>query len=356
MTIELEKTSRQDLDLLSYRPSLLTPPEKATDSLYLGEDSSTSSTTSTESAYSQCLSDYLTFMSGKVIRFIEEQQQTVSEHQQTLRQILQKETNYSSSFESFDQVVSSFELPKGYLTTVKDYYETNRDDVAGSFALDLFYQFSKIERELERLKRVLLWTHYGITDGILPDAILEEELEIAEQIKKIEKGEQEGIVVYQALAMDTLINRAAYKLATVLTNFVLDLYVDWSLDLETPPTYGELTLTGIQTLFDDFLKASIKEEAKMDRYFKRDLMTDLFKRCREMRDQTLEAYQNEEAFCEAVQSDLMIKRTIYAHKRLGFDQTLELTKYVQSLKIYLDDVKMTLREKQRFRQIYSEKV
>ena len=345
--LEIKRTSRQDLDLLSYRPSQPPKREIETDALVAGTYE-----TQEEQTLTPCFEDFYVFMPCKVISYVEVQQQDVKNCLDVLRQELQGLTHENISFPELDQLLSGLTIPTTAREVLEKYYYPQRDSVEGSFELDLYYTFTKIARELERLRLALLYIHYGITDGVLPDAIMEAELEMGERLKAYElKGELEEIN-YPALAIDALMGRAAYKMANLLGGFVLELYADAALELETPATYGEIDLLGIQQMFADMNRSSIKDDAKLDRYFNQDLMTKLFKEARAGRDRTLAAYLNEDPLAEAAQNDTFIGRLLMIHRRQGFDTAMELVKYTNSLGYYLGDLQRTLKEKQLFRQVY----
>ena len=346
--LDIKRTSRQDLDILSYRPSEPPKREIETDALVTGTYESQEGQTLTT-----CFEDFYAFMPCKVVSYVEAQQQDVNNCLNVLRQELQGLSVDGINFAELDQALSSVVLPTTAREILEKYYYPQRDDVTGSFELDLFYTFTKIARELERLRLVLLYINYGITDGVLPDDLMEAELEMGERLKTYElKGELEEIN-YPALAIDALIGRAAYKIANLLSGFVLELYADAALELDTPATYGDLDLLGIEQMFADMNRSSVKDDAKLDRYFSQDTMTKLFKEARAGRDRTLAAYLNEESLAEAAQNDTFIGRLLMKHRRQGFDTAMELVKYTNSLSYYLGDLRHTLKEKQLFRQVYS---
>lgn len=345
---DIPRTSRQDLDILSYRPPVPPIREIETDPLVTGNYETEESQT-----LSPCFDDFYTFMPCKVIMYVEEKQKDVNHCLSILRNELQGLTQGGRTFSELDQVLSELVLPPTANEIIEEFYHPQRDDIEGSFELDIYYIFTKMARELERLRRVLIYINYGVDDGTLPDNLIEEELEMGERLKKYELSGDIQEINYPALALDALMGRSAYKIATLLSNIVLDLYADAALTLETPPTYGEVDLTGIKQMFYDMNQSAIKDDAKLDRYLLKDNTTKLFKEAWIGKERTLAAFVNEVAMAEASQNDTFIERLMTKHRRQGFDTAMEIVKYTNSLSYYLGDLRRTLKEKQLFRQVYS---
>lgn len=345
---DIPRTSRQDLDILSYRPSVPPKREIETDPLVVGTYE-----TQEEQTFSSCFDDFYTFMPCKVLLYIEQQQNDVKERLDIIRNDLQGLTYNSITFTEFDNVMSEFILPSDAFEIIEKFYNPQRDDIQGSFELDIYYAFTKISRELERLRRTLIYINYGIESEELPEEHIEAELEMGERLKAYELSGDVSHINYPALALDALMGRSSYKIATLLCNFVLELYADAALTIDTPATYGDVDLLGIEQMFYDMNQAAIRDDAKLERYFDKDTMTRIFTEARAARDRTLAAYVNQSSMAEAAQNDTFIGQLLNQHRRQGFDSAMEIIKYTNSLVYYLGDLRRTLKEKQLFRQVYS---
>ena len=342
---------KRDQDILSYRPSIEYHKKIETPSVVSSDSTPVSS--SGETAYTQTLQDFLTYMPYKVMSSINDSRVLIKEKIFYLGQNLsqQEGANLPLPFQQFDTLLQTPQLKVDELEKLDQYLDHHLHSIEGVYGVEVYYHMVRALNQLDRIQEGYEWYAYG-NQGLTPSR-QEEEKVYEHTLQEIELGKQVRTINYASLSVDAQMGRTVSDLSHSLQTFALELYNSYIFPNDAPTVDTGVEVKRILDMFEELQLSCESDANKLEFYYNRLLFETLISKIKKQRQQMVSILKERDKLEIAAQSDEYIRSYVKLQSEEVFSGLAELIRFSRSLSMYLGDLSATTQEKDIFRQIYN---